>query len=153
MIRLPLDCLSEVICSNESPVSSCTHTNKPFSASKWLTRSRRSVSSRQSNDGFSRLYHTDVKCLYRRGPPWKIKMHVSKCMSVQKKHILQRALSLMGDKYMQHTIKDESLCSPQSCCLDLLGKTAQNGTYFVILCNIFQDLFAFHFNNTWSLWA
>lgn len=71
-------------------------------------------------------------------------MYASKHMSVKKK-VHFTALRLMGNKYMQHTIKNKSLCSPQTFCLDLLRNIAQNRTSFVILCSIFQDLFVFHF--------
>lgn len=78
-------------------------------------------------------------------------MYASKHMSVKKK-VHFTALRLMGNKYMQHTIKNKSLCSPQMFLnrsrqkgLDLLRNIAQNRTSFVILCSIFQDLFVFHF--------
>lgn len=66
-------------------------------------------------------------------------------MSVLKMHVLQRALSLMGNKYMQHAIKNASFCSPQFHCSP---RIEQNGASFVILCNIFWVSFTFSFNNT-----
>lgn len=69
-------------------------------------------------------------------------------MSVLKMHVLQRALSLMGNKYMQHAIKNASFRSSQFHCSP---RIEQNGASFVILCNIFRVSFTFSFNNTWRV--